>query len=202
MNAARPLVLASTSQSRRDVLTAAGVPFEAVAPQVDEDELKLSLRAAGASPRDQADALAEAKAVKVSRLLPGALVLGCDQILETDDGGTLDKAPDMAAQRAQLLSLRGRPHRLIAAAVVAEDGRAVWRQAETAKMFVRNFSEAWLDEYLAAEGPDLLWGVGGYRIEGLGAQLFARVIGDQYAIRGLPLFPLLAYLRERGVMTS
>ena len=196
------LVLASTSASRRAMLEAAGVPFHAVPPKVDEEELKASLRQAGASPRAQADALAEAKAVKISMRLPGALVLGSDQILATADGGTLDKAPDMGALRDQLLSLRGQAHRLISAAVIAENGTSVWRHVDTAQLWVREFSEGWLDDYLAAEGDELLWGVGGYRIEGLGVQLFSRLSGDQFTIRGLPLVPVLDYLRTRGVIAA
>ena len=196
------LVLASTSASRRAMLEAAGVPFDALPPKVDEEELKVSLRKAGASPRAQADALAEAKAVKISMRLPGALVLGSDQILATADGGTLDKAPDMAALREQLLSLRGQAHRLISAAVIAENGSPAWRHADTAQLWVREFSEGWLDDYLAAEGDELLWGVGGYRIEGLGVQLFSRLSGDQFTIRGLPLVPVLDYLRTRGVIAA
>lgn len=196
------LVLASTSASRRQMLAAAGIPFEALSPKVDEEMLKESLRREGASVRDQADALAEAKAVKISRRLPGALVLGGDQMLETEDGRALDKAADMAELRAQLMDLRGKPHLLRSAIVIAEDGRAVWRQLDSARLWVRNFSEAWLDDYLAEEGEELLWGVGGYRIEGRGVQLFERIQGDQFTIRGLPLVPLLGYLRTRVVMPS
>ena len=108
----------------------------------------------------------------------------------------------MGEQRAQLLRLRGRPHRLLSAAVVAQAGRPVWRHVDTAKLWVRDFSETWLDDYLAAEGEELLWGVGGYRIEGRGAQLFARISGDQFTIRGLPLLPLLDYLRTRGALAA
>ncbi len=194
--------LASTSRSRRAMLKAAGVPFEAVSPGVDEDELKLSLRAENASPRAIADALAEAKALKISRRYPQALALGADQMLALEDGTTIDKAADMSALRDQLLTLRGRTHRLISAAVIGEAGRPVWRFVDTAKLHVREFSEIWLDDYLAKEGDKLLWGVGGYRIEEAGVQLFARVEGDQFTIRGLPLVPVLDYLRTRGVLTA
>ncbi|MGB7405213.1 MAG: Maf family protein [Pacificimonas sp.] len=194
------LVLASSSRSRRDMLTAAGVSFEAVAPNVDEAELKLSLAAAGASPRAMADALAEAKAIKVGNRRPDTLVLGSDQILALADGSTMDKAEDMATLKAQLQRLSNETHRLIAAAVIVHEGRAVWRHADTAVMNMRALSDDFIDNYLAAEGKELLWGVGGYRIERLGAQLFARVVGDQFTVRGLPLFAILGYLRERGVL--
>lgn len=196
------LVLASTSAARRAMLNAAGVPHEAVAPHVDEDELKAALRAEGASPRAVADALAEAKAVKISGRLPGALVLGADQVLALADGTMLDKPADRAAAAAQLRGLRGHEHRLISAAVVAENGAAVWRFADTATLQVREFSDDWLEAYLDAEGEAVLGCVGSYRLEGLGAQLFSRVRGDHFTILGLPLFALLDYLRSRGVIAT
>ena len=196
------LVLASTSAARRAMLDAAGVPHEAVAPDVDEDALKAALAAEGASPRAVAEALAEAKAVKISRRLPGVLVLGADQMLALDDGTMLDKPADRAGAAAQLRGLRGRTHRLISAAVIAENGTAVWRVADTAVLEVRAFSEAWLESYLDAEGAAILGCVGSYRLEGLGAQLFARVRGDHFTILGLPMLAVLDYLRTRGVIAS
>jgi len=194
------LVLASTSASRQAMLTAAGVPFEALAPMVDEAELKRALTAAGTDARGVADALAEAKAVKISRKLPGVLVLGSDSVVALDDGTMIDKAPDRETLTAQLRSLRGRTHRLISAAVVAENGTPVWRFVGVAKLTMCDFSDAFLDAYLDACGDVLLGSVGGYHIEGRGAQLFARVDGDQFTIRGLPLLAVLDYLRTRNVM--
>lgn len=194
------LVLASTSASRQAMLTAAGVPFEALAPMVDEAELKRALAAEGTDARGVADALAEAKAVKISRKLSGALVLGSDSVVALDDGTMIDKAPDRETLTAQLRSLRGRTHRLISAAVVAENGTPVWRFVGVAKLTMRDFSDGFLDAYLDACGDALLGSVGGYHIEGRGAQLFARVDGDQFTIRGLPLLAVLDYLRTRNVM--
>ncbi|MFD0846959.1 Maf family protein [Sphingosinicella xenopeptidilytica] len=194
------LVLASTSASRQAMLTAAGVPFEALAPMVDEAELKRALAAEGTDPRGIADALAEAKAVKISRKLPGALVLGSDSVVALDDGTMIDKAPDRETLTGQLRMLRGRTHRLVSAAVVAENGTPVWRFVGVAKLTMRDFSDAFLDTYLDACGDVLLGSVGGYHIEGRGAQLFARVDGDQFTIRGLPLLAVLDYLRTRSVM--
>lgn len=194
------LVLASTSASRQAMLTAAGVPFEALAPMVDEAELKRALAAEGTDARGVADALAEAKAVKISRKLPGALVLGSDSVVALDDGTMIDKAPDRETLTAQLRGLRGRTHRLVSAAVVAENGTSVWRFVGVAKLTMRDFSDAFLDTYLDACGDVLLGSVGGYHIEGRGAQLFARVDGDQFTIRGLPLLAVLDYLRTRNVM--
>lgn len=194
------LVLASTSASRQAMLTAAGVPFEALAPMVDEAELKRALLSEGADARRVADALAEAKAVKISRKIPSALVLGSDSVVALDDGTMIDKAPDRETLAAQLCSLRGRTHRLVSAAVVAENGSPVWRFVGLAKLTMRDFSDAFLDAYLDMCGDVLLESVGGYHIEGHGAQLFARVDGDQFTIRGLPLLAVLDYLRTRSVM--
>ena len=196
------LVLASTSAARRAMLDAAGVPHEALSPLVDEDEVKAALKAEGASPRAVADALAEAKAVKISRKLPGVLVLGADQVLAMADGTMLDKPVGRDGAAAQLRSLRGQEHRLISAAVIAENGTAVWRVADTATLQVRAFGDDWLEAYLDAEGEAILGCVGGYRLEGLGAQLFARVRGDHFTILGLPLLAVLDYLRTRGVIAT
>jgi septum formation protein len=194
------LILASTSAARRAMLANAGVPHQAVPPHVDEEELKTALKAEGASPRAIADALAETKAVKISRRLPGALVLGADQVLALPDGTMLDKPADRATAATQLRSLRGIEHRLISAVVIAENGTPVWRFVDTATLQVRDFSDEWLDAYLDAEGDELLGCVGAYRLEGLGAQLFARVRGDFFTVLGLPLLAVLDYLRLRGVI--
>jgi septum formation protein len=196
------IILASTSQTRQRLLSDAGVVFEAIAPGVDEDELKLSLNAQGASPRSIADALAETKAVKVSQRFPGPLVLGADQVLTYGSNQMLDKPGDMAAARDQLLTLRGQEHSLISAVVIAHQGKAVWRFVDTAKLWMRNFSETFLEEYLAAVGPLVLTSVGGYQLEKRGAQLFSRVSGDHFTIQGLPLLPVLDYLRTRQVLPA
>ncbi|MBW7945398.1 MAG: Maf family protein [Sphingomonadaceae bacterium] len=176
------LVLASTSASRQAMLTAAGVPFEALPPMVDEAELKRALAAEGADARRIADALAEAKAVRVSRKLPGALALGSDSVVALDDGTLIDKAPDRETLAVQLRMLRGRAHRLVSAAAIAENGTAVWRFVGVARLTMRDFSDAFLDAYLDACGDALL--------------------GDQFTIRGLPLLAVLDYLRTRSVMPT
>lgn len=196
------LILASQSAGRRAMLNAAGVPHDAMAAGIDEDAAKASLRAGGIGARDLADALAELKAVKLSRRHPAALVLGCDQTLALDDGRLLDKAPDRAAAAAQLRALSGRTHSLYSAAVIAEGGEAVWRSVDRAKMTVRPLSDAFIDDYLDMDYANAAGCVGCYRIEGPGAQLFSRVEGSQFTIIGLPLLPLLDYLRTRGVLTS
>ena len=196
------LVLASQSAARRAMLEAAGVPHEAVAANVDEDSAKDSLRADGVGARDLADALAELKAVRVSQRLPGALVLGCDQTLALADGTMLDKPADRAAAADQLRLMSGSAHSLFSAAVICESGRPVWRHVERARMTVRPLSDTFIESYLDAEYAQVAGCVGGYRIEGPGAQLFARIEGSHFAILGLPLLPLLDYLRIRGVLTS
>ena len=196
------LILASQSAGRRAMLTAAGVPHDAMAAGVDEDAAKAALLADGIGARDLADALAELKAVKLSTRKPGAMVLGCDQTLALDDSQLLDKAPDRAAAADQLRILSGRTHSLYSAAVIAEGGRAVWRSVDRAKMTVRPLSDAFIEAYLDMEYSHVAGCVGCYRIEGRGAQLFSRIEGSQFTIIGLPLLPLLDYLRTRGLLTS
>ncbi|UYY57330.1 Maf family protein [Sphingomonas sp. S2-65] len=196
------LVLASQSASRRAMLDAAGVPHEAVAAQVDEATAKESLVAAGTSPRDLADALAELKALKVSRLVPQALVLGGDSVVALDDGTLLDKPVSREDAAEHLRRMSGRHHDLYSAAVIAEDIRAVWRHVDRARMHVRTLSEAFIQRYLDAEWPAIAGCVGCYRMEGPGVQLVARVEGSHFTILGMPMLPLLDYLRTRGVLTS
>ena len=195
------VVLASASAARAAILTAAGVAFEARRPGVDEDAAKAAFLAEGLGPRDIADALAELKAVRVSQAAPEALVIGADQTLELE-GALFSKPVDRAAARGQLLALRGRAHRLHSAVVAARGGAPIWRELKTARMQVRAFSDAWLDDYLAREDAAVLESVGGYRIEGLGAQLFAAVEGDTPTVMGLPLWGLLDLLRRHGELLA
>lgn len=183
------------------MLEAAGVPFEAIPAGVDEDAAKASLRAEGVSPRELADALAELKSVKLSTGRPDALVLGCDQVAALD-GTVFDKPASREEAADQLRQLRGRRHRQISVSVMAQDGAPVWRHADIAYLTVRDFSDAWLEAYLDAEWPAIGGCAGGYRLEGLGAQLFLRVEGSHFTVLGLPLLPVLAYLRERGVVEA
>ncbi|TKD51922.1 Maf family protein [Sphingomonas baiyangensis] len=197
------LILASQSASRRAMLTAAGIPHEAVAAQVDEDAAKASFTARGLSPRDTADALAELKAAKVATLAgPAPLVLGCDSIVALADGTLLDKPRDRDDAAAHLAAMSGATHDLWSAAVIHEAGRPVWRHVERARMTMRPLSGAFIDAYLDAEWPAISGCVGCYRIEGSGVQLFARIEGSHFTILGLPLLPLAAYLRERKILPS
>ena len=198
-----PLVLASASAARRAVLAAAGLSFTAEAAAVDEAAIKESARAEGLPPGEAAMVLAEAKARRVAarRRAPGddALVIGADQILVCD-GAWFDKPADAAAARAQILALRGKTHELATALVCWRGGERVWGHVETPRLTMRAFSDAFLDAYLEAEGEAVLSSVGGYRLEGLGAHLFAAVRGEHAAVLGLPLLPLLGFLRGHGVL--
>lgn len=196
------IVLASQSQSRRTMLTAAAVPFEALSPGVDEDAAKEALRADGLNARALADALAELKALRVSRRVPGALVLGCDQTLSLSDGTMIDKAVDRADAERILRLLSGGVHHLHSAAVIVLNGEPIWRHIERVRMTVRPLSDAFITTYLDAEWEECRWCVGCYRIEGRGVQLFSKVEGSQFAVQGLPLLPLLDFLRIRGVLTA
>jgi septum formation protein len=179
------------------MLEAVGLTFEVDAPRVDEEAAKASLRAGGLKPRDQADALAELKALSVSRSRPD-FVIGADQMLALGSD-VFDKPKDMNDARQHLLRMRGQTHELITAAVVAREGVIIWRHIDTPKLKMRAFSDAFLDDYLALAGDDVLRSVGAYQLEGLGAQLFERVEGDFFSVLGLPLLPLLAFLREHGI---
>lgn len=194
------LTLASRSAARRTMLAAAGVPHEAASAPVDEDALKQDLLAEGANPAGVALALARAKAEAASSVRAG-LVLGSDQTLDLD-GALIDKAESLSEARARLSGFRGKGHVLHSAAALAVDGRTVWSAADAARMQVRAFSDAFLDAYLEAEGEGILSSVGCYRLEGLGAQLFDRIDGDYFTVLGMPLWPVLAELRARGVLAS
>ena len=190
------LILASESASRKNMLSAAGVRYRSQAARIDEDGVTDEMR--GRPVRDVADRLAELKALKVSLQHPGAYVLGSDSMLELERGVWLEKPGTPDGLRAQLRQLRGRSHRLVSAAVIARDGRPLWRHVEAATLTVRDFSEGWLDQYVAACGAEVVSSVGGYHVEGLGAQLFTRIEGDQFVVRGLPLLAVLGWLREAG----
>lgn len=193
------LLLASKSAARRAMLEAAGVPFETVEAELDEEAAKAGLTAAGFDPRGVSEELAQLKALG-AKAAPGDIVLGSDQTLELDDGTMLSKPGSREEARAQLLALAGRTHFLHASAVIAEAGEAVWWHSEAVSLTMRRFTPEFLEDYLDAEYERIRWSVGGYRIEGPGVQLFERIEGNHFAILGMPLIPLLGYLRERGLL--
>lgn len=196
------LILASGSASRRTMLEAAGVTFAVERPNVDEDAAKASLLGSGTAPRDVADALAQLKAVKVSAREPAALVLGSDSVVELADGTMLDKPTSRQDAADHLRRMSGKRSRLHSAAVMVEGGRPVWREVDTAQLFVRPLSDAFIEAYLDVEWPAISGCVGCFRIEGPGAQLFSRIDGSQFTVLGLPLLQVLDYLRVRGVLMS
>lgn len=195
------LILASASEIRRTVLGNAGVSFEIDAPHVDEAAIKASMRQQGAGAEMTALELASAKAKAVSARHPGALVIGCDQMLEVG-GAWLDKPADRATARQHLDMLSGRTHRLVNGVVAVENGGEVWRYATSVTLHVRVLSPAFIETYLDRVGDLALKSVGAYQLEGLGAQLFERIDGDYFTVLGLPLLPLLAFLRSRGIIPA
>ena len=194
------IILASGSKSRRAVLTAAGVVADCVPPNIDEEGAKSAMRQEGLPVREQAMTLAEIKARKVSATRPG-LVIGGDQMLSLGDQA-FDKPESLERAKDHLRRLSGRTHVLETAIVVFESGAPVWRHLARPKLTMRPLSEAFIDSYVEKIGAPLLSTVGAYQLEGLGAQLFSEIEGDYFSILGLPLLPLLDYLRVRGVLPS
>lgn len=193
------LVLASGSASRRRLLEAAGVPFEAVPAAVDEDEVKQAMKAEGADAFEVAEALAELKAQRVSPRFPGALVLGADQMLVCE-GAWFDKPADLAGAAEHLRRLSGRPHHLLTVLCLLRDGSRIWHHRDRAELTMRPLGAAAIQSYLAEVGEAALSSVGAYQLEGRGIQLFASISGDFFGILGLPLLPLLDMLRNHGVI--
>jgi septum formation protein len=193
------LVLASASAARARLLAAAGLEFAVEAAAIDEAAMKRALAAEGASAADCALALAEEKALAVSRRRGQALVIGADQLLVCGEEW-FDKPPDLEAARSQLKKLAGKTHELVTAVAVAQMGECSWSHVSRPRLKMRAFDDRFLDCYLAAEGAGVLDSVGAYKLEGRGVQLFARIEGDHFAILGLPLLDLLGYLRQRGAI--
>jgi len=196
-----PIVLASASKARFAMLERAGVAVVAQAAAVDEEEIKHSFRAAGLKADEVAEALAELKAQRISVRHPGRIVLGSDQMLECD-GAWLDKPADRAEAASHLKMLRGRPHRLVSCVVAVMNGSRQWHHTDAAVLTMRNVSDAFIERYLDELGDEALTSVGAYQLEGLGAQLFNRIQGDYFTILGMPLLPVLDYLRLRHVLAS
>ncbi len=198
-DAAPGIVLASASAARAAMLRAAGVAVEIDPARIDESEVKRSLGAENATTAAIAETLAELKAVAVSRRHPGRLVLGADQMLDCE-GMRFDKPADRAAARDQLLRLGGRRHELVSAAVAVRDGERLWHHVDHARLTMRSLSAEFVDAYLDRAGEAALQSVGAYQLAGLGAQLFRKIEGDYSTILGLPLLPLLEFLRGHGVV--
>ena len=189
------LILASGSFSRRSMLENAGLDFEISPADIDEDALMKAARAAGDDFSKIAQKLADEKAIFVSKKNAGALVIGSDQVIECD-GALLQKARDKNQAREKLKNLRGKTHHLVSAVSVAQDGKVLWRCTENAALSMHDFDDEFLEHYIERAGDILTLCVGAYAIEGLGARLFEKVDGDHFTILGMPLLPLLNYLRE------
>lgn len=196
------ILLASQSKGRAQMLRDAGIDFTAEPALLDEAALMAALRGEGQLQRNIADALAEAKAIKISARRPGQLVIGSDQLLVLDDGALLAKPATPAEAEAQLARLSGQRHRLLSAVVVAENGAVLWRHVGEARLWVRPLSLAFIARYVAQHWERIRWTVGCYEVEGAGVQLFSRTEGDRWTIIGLPMLPLLAWLRERGEIAA
>lgn len=195
------IVLASRSPIRCQLLQDAGITVACRTAEIDEAGLRAALEREGATARDIADVLAEHKARKISPRAPGALVIGCDQVMVLG-GSVLGKAESPDALRAQLARMRNRRHQLISAAVIYEDAAPQWRAAETVELHMRNLSDAYLDDYVARNWDDVAGSVGGFRIEAEGVRLFHRIDGPYHAVLGLPLLPLLTFLGQRGAIDT
>lgn len=200
LQAAAPrLVLASASAGRRAVLEHAGLVFSVQVPAVDEAATKHSARRTGAPAAQTALLLAALKAERIAARDPGALVIGSDQILVCG-GRWFDKPTDVTMARAHLLALRGQTHELVTAVLCQRGGQRIWQHVARPRLTMRTFGDAFLEAYLAAEGVALTNTVGAYRLEGLGVHLFDAIEGEHAAILGLPLLPLLGFLRQHGVL--
>jgi septum formation protein len=197
----QPLILASGSAIRLQLLLGAGVEVTARPARIDEEAIRAALVAEQATPQDIADALAEMKARQQAGRHPEALVLGCDQVLEFR-GEVWGKPESLQAARAQLQALRGQTHILRSAMVLYDAGQPVWRFVGTARLTMGAFSDAYLDGYLARNWDSVRGSVGGYKLEEEGVRLFSSVEGDYFTILGLPLIPLLRYLGQRGFIAT
>jgi septum formation protein len=199
-HAACPIVLASASRARRELLAAAGLPFTVEPASVDEPAVRRSL-SAKTPPVAVAEVLARTKAEDVGARHRDSLVIGADQVLALGDE-ILTKAGDAQGARATLMKLRGKTHALHSAVAFAQDGRIAWTHVATAHLTMRDFSDAFLEEYLVRAGDRIGASVGAYELEGPGVQLFERIKGDYFTILGLPLLPVLSELRARGVIAA
>jgi septum formation protein len=192
-----PLILASSSEIRADLLRNAGLEIEVVPARIDEAAIRGALEAEAASPRDVADTLAEYKARRVANARPNALVLGCDQVAELK-GKILAKPESEADARDQLAALSGKTHRLLSAAVIYEHGEPVWRHVGVVRLTMRELSPGYIDDYVTRNWESIRHAVGGYKLEEEGVRLFSLIDGDYFNVLGLPLTELLSYLIVKG----
>tara|TARA_B100001540_G_scaffold283917_1_gene275825 strand:- start:554 stop:1171 length:618 start_codon:yes stop_codon:yes gene_type:complete len=198
-DASPQVILASASEARSALLKKAGLHFDVIPAQVDESAIKIESIKQNISVDEVAIKLATLKAQRVSNYKPGALVIGCDQLLECE-GQWYDKASDREHADQQLRSLRGKRHVLVTAATIIIDGVKIWGHIESPELYMRNFDDEFINYYLNLAQEDAYGCVGAYRLESFGCQLFSKVNGDYFTILGLPLLPLLEFLRKQGVI--
>lgn len=196
-----PLILASGSAIRAQLLENAGIAFTKDVPRVDEESVKAALLAEGAPPRDIADALAEMKARKISDKHPGAMVLGCDQVLDFQ-GRLLSKPESPETALAELRQMSGQRHMLLSAAVIYENGQPVWRHVGQVRLRMRTLSDSYLTGYVTRNWDSIRHAVGGYKLEEEGVRLFSAIDGDHFNVLGMPLLELLNFLALRGVIDT
>jgi len=194
-----PIILASGSRIRADLLRNAGLDFEVQTPRIDEETIKQALLAEQAPPRDIADTLAEMKARKVADKNPDAMVIGCDQVLAFQNG-ILSKPRDRDDARAHLSAMRGERHMLLSAAVIYHAGKPIWRHVGQVRLRMRDVSDGYLDAYIERNWDDIRTSVGAYQLEAEGVRLFHSIEGDYFHVLGMPLLELLAFLTLRGVI--
>jgi len=192
-----PIILASGSEVRATLLRNAGVQVEAISPRIDEDAVKVALMSEAAAPRDIADTLAELKARKISEKMPGAMVIGCDQVLDFE-GSLLSKPETPEEALDQLRRMRGRRHKLLSAAVICRDGRPEWRHVGQVRLTMREASDSYLQGYVARNWDSIRHSVGAYKLEEEGVRLFTAIDGDYFTVLGMPLLELLNFLMLRG----
>ena len=192
-----PFILASGSEIRSSLLKQAAVEHEVVPARVDEEAVRDALLAENAAPRDIADALAELKARKISEKFPGAVVLGCDQVLD-HKGKLISKAADTTEVIAQLKTMCGDRHSLYSAAVVCQDGKPLWRHVGHVRLYMRDATDSYIEGYVARNWDSIRFAVGGYKLEEEGVRLFHRIEGDYFNVLGLPLLELLSWMTLRG----
>jgi septum formation protein len=195
------LILGSGSASRRDMLTAAGIAFEVIPADVDEDAIKQALFAQDADAKELASTLAKEKALAISRLHPGRWVLGGDSVVSVN-GQSFDKPKSRDNAREHLRLFSGQVMTLDSAATLAKDGVVVDAIADQARLTVRNLSDDFIEDYLNHEWPAIAACVGCFRIEARGVQLFDQIEGNHFTILGMPLLVVLAMMRAQGIMTS
>ena len=195
------IILASESKIRRKLLLQAEVNFQSIAAKIDEDTIKESLKNEDAKPKDISDALAEYKAIRVANNFPTDIIIGCDQILVCNNE-IISKARTLNEAKETLKLLRDKSHQLLSSAVIYDNNKPVWRTTSRAQLFMRDFTDEYLEYYIQTSGTDILSSVGCYLLENNGVNLFNRIQGDYFTVLGFPLLEVLDFLRKRELIKT